>query len=173
MKIIFILDQIQAGLGGVEQSMQPLGGKNMGIGSVSMFEKILPKVDGQVIATLYSGDEFFASDPETNALKMAAMVKKMNADVVVCGPCFHYEGYGKMAAQSAYAIETRTGIPTVSAMSKEVADVIAEYKEKINIVKMPKKGEVGLSESLEHILELAKLKAEQADTTAFVLAHCY
>ena len=41
MKIIFLLDQIQAGLGGKEHGDQPLGGQKTAIGSVKMFEKLL------------------------------------------------------------------------------------------------------------------------------------
>ena len=173
MKIVFILDQIQAGLGGEEHSNQALGGKRIPMGSVTMFNKQLDKYQGQVEATLFSGDGFFHQDAQTNALKMAGMVKKLQPDVVVCGPCFHYKNYASMAATIAQTIEERVGIPTVTTMAQECDQVINDFKDTINIVKMPKKGEVGLNEALDNILHLAQLKANKQDTSEFVAAHCY
>lgn len=173
MKIIFILDQIQAGLGGKEKGDQPLGGKHIAVGSAKMFDNYLSKVDGQVSATLYCGDDYFAQDPETNALKLTAMVKKLNPDVVICGPCFNYETYGLMAGKVAATIQERLQKPVIAAMSVECAEAIATYKDQVNIVKMPKKGGTGLTESLENMLALCQLKVSGADTTAFVAEHCY
>lgn len=173
MKIIFILDQIQAGLGGTEKGDQPLSGRHLAVGSAKMFDNYLEKVDGQTIATLYCGDDFFQKDSQTNALKLAAMSKKLGADVVVCGPCFNYEKYGLMAAQVATIIEQRAHIPAVAAMSQECSEAIEKYKDQVTIVKMPKKGGVGLTESLEKILELCQLKVSKQDTAQFVKENCY
>lgn len=173
MKIIFILDQIQAGLGGAEKGDQPLGGRYIAVGAAKMFEAHLEKYQATISATLYCGDDFFAQDAETNALKLAAMVKKLDPDVVVCGPCFNYEKYGLMAAKVAQTIETRVHKPVVAAMSQECQEAIAMYKDQVNIIKMPKKGGVGLTEALEKILTLCQLKVQQQDITEFVKENCY
>ncbi|MGX7131173.1 GrdB-related putative oxidoreductase [Enterococcus songbeiensis] len=175
MKLLFILDQIQAGLGGKEQGGQPLGGQRIAIGSAKMFEKHLSDVDGEIIATLYSGDEFFLQDATNNSLKMAAMVKQLAPDAIICGPCFNYADYAKMAAITAETIQTKLTkpIPVVAAMSQECSDVIQSYKDKIDIIKMPKKGGTGLTDSLENILKLCQLKYQKADTGEFVQKYCY
>ncbi len=72
----------------------------MGIGSCEMFTRFLDQQGGKVIATLYCGDGTFLAEPELNAKKFAAMAKKFNPDVVICGPCFNYANYGIMAAKS-------------------------------------------------------------------------
>ncbi|MHC5249349.1 GrdB-related putative oxidoreductase [Enterococcus sp. HY326] len=173
MKIIFILDQIQAGLGGAEKGDQPLGGKYMAIGSVQMFENYLGAVNGEVMATLYCGDDYFAADAETNALKLTAMVKKLNPDVVICGPCFNYDKYGLMAGKVAATITDKLHKPVIAAMSQECAEAIELYKDQVDIVKMPKKGGTGLTESMETMLKLCQLKVNQEDTTAFTAEYCY
>lgn len=43
MKVIIILDQIQAGLGGKERADTPLGGKKIAMGSSDNIEKLLEK----------------------------------------------------------------------------------------------------------------------------------
>lgn len=173
MKMIFLLDQIQAGLGGKEHGEQPLGGKKTEIGSVKMFDNLLKEKDSEVIATIYCGDDYFLSNHEENALKIAAMVKKLEADVVLCGPCFNYEKYGLMAAEVAEIIEERVGTPAVASMSPECAEAVEKFKDKVNIVKMPKKGGTGLTEAMNKMMTLCQMKVAKQDITGFVSENCY
>ena len=61
-------------------------------------------------------------DPEKNAKKFAAMAKKFQPDVVICGPCFNYAGYGLMAAKTALTINELVGIPAFAIMSEQNAN---------------------------------------------------
>lgn len=173
MKVLMIFDQTQAGLGGKENPDLPLGGKGMAIGSASMLEPALKEVDGKVTTCLYCGDGFFNKNEDEVKLKMVAMVKKMNPDVVICGPAFNYIGYGRMCAVLAKEINDKTDIPAIAAMSKENEETISAYKDLVNIVIMPKKGGTGLTESLKNICQLAKKKANTEDVTEYVKQICY
>ena len=138
---MMIFDQTQAGLGGKESPDLPMGGKPMAIGSCGMFQRFMDQNDGKVIATLWCGDGTFKEDPEKNAKKFAAMAKKFQPDVVICGPCFNYAGYGLMAAKTALTINELVGIPAFAIMSKECEQAIEEYKDKVTkIVSEPDKG---------------------------------
>lgn len=173
MKVLMIFDQIQAGLGGKENAGLPLGGKTMAIGSASMLEPSLKKVEAKVIGTLYCGDGFFKDNKEEVIKKICAMAKKMNPDVVICGPAFNYAGYAYMSAVLAKEITKLTGIPAVAAMSQENADTIEEFKDEVKIVKMPKKGGTGLTESLNNICQLCKKLVDKEDITEFSKKVCY
>ncbi|WP_326716552.1 GrdB-related putative oxidoreductase [Vagococcus jeotgali] len=174
MKVLLIFDQTQAGLGGKEKPMLPLGGKNMGIGAANMLQPFLDKHDGKVVATLYCGDGFFEANEEDVTKKMAGMVKKINPDVVIAGPSYNYEGYASMCAKVGTFIEDKVKIPVVTAMSVECQTTIDTYKNDISIVKMPKKGGTGLTEALSNICELAFLKSiDSKEVTTFVSEHCY
>lgn len=173
MKVLMIFDQTQAGLGGKENPNLPLGGKGMAIGSASMLESYLKEVGGKVTACLYCGDGFFRENTEEVKTKMVAMVKKMNPDVVICGPAFNYAGYAEMCAVLANEINNKTDIPAIAAMSKECENAIANYKDIVNIVEMPKKGGIGLSESLRHICKLAQKKAAKEDVAEYTKEICY
>ncbi len=173
MKVLMIFDQIQAGQGGKENPNLPLGGKTMAIGSASMLEPDLKKVGGKIIACLYCGDGYFKNNREEVKMKMTAMVKKIKPDVVICGPAYNYPGYAEMCAVLAHDINEKANIPAIAAMSKENEQTILDYKDSVDIVKMPKKGGIGLSESLKNICKLAKKKTDNEDITEYVKEICY
>lgn len=173
MKVLMVFDQTQAGLGGKESPDLPLGGKGMAIGSCSMFETILKEHGGHVSATLWCGDGTYAENPESVSLKMAAMVKKLQPDVVICGPCFNYASYATMAAGIATCINAHTDIPAFAIMSEECEQAIATYKNQVDILKMPKKGGIGLTQSLRVMCEMAEKKYKKEDTSSFMNEHGY
>ena len=101
------------------------------------------------------------------------MAKKFNPDVVICGPCFNYANYGIMAAKSAEVISELTNIPAFAIMSQECEKAIEKYKDKVTILKMPKKGGIGLNESLSAMCEYAKMLVDKKDTAEFLEKHAY
>lgn len=173
MKIIMIYDQIQAGAGIKDNHDVPLGAKKEAVGPAIMMEPFLKKVDGKVVACLYCGDGTYAANPDEVSRKLVAMINKLKPDVVMCGPCFNYLGYGKMAARVAYDINQNTDIPALAAMSEENEETIAEYKDKVHIVKTPKKGGVGLNESLDGMCQLAQAMVQKSDTNAIASKYCF
>ena len=58
-------------------------------------------------------------------------------------------------------------------MSAECVEAIATHKDDLTIVKMPKKGGIGLTDSLKKILELAALKVNNQPIEKFVQENCY
>lgn len=173
MKVLMVFDQIQAGMGGKERSNLPLGGKRGAIGSAPMIEPHLKNVDGEIIACLYCGNDYFKENEEIATKKMTAMVKKINPDVVICGPAYNYKGYAYMCAVVGKNIQEKIDIPVVVAMSKENEDIISEYKDVLHIVKMPKKGGIGLSESLNNICVLARKMFDKEDIEELAKKICY
>ncbi|MGL4654587.1 MAG: GrdB-related putative oxidoreductase [Sarcina sp.] len=173
MKVLLIFDQIQAGMGGKENAMQALGGKTTVMGSASMLEPALNKVSGKVCATLYCGDGFFEANTDMVKQKMIAMINKIKPDIVVCGPAYDYKGFAKMSAVLTEEINSKTDIPALCAMAEQNSEVITEFKDKINIVKMPKKGGIGLSDSLNNICVLAKEMYDKADCKDLKEKVCY
>lgn len=173
MKIVMIYDQIQAGAGIKDDHMVPLGLNKGAVGPAIMMEPYLKQVGGTVLACLYSGDGFYEANKDEVSRKLCAMVTKLQADIVICGPCFDYKGYAKMAAQLATDINANTEVRALAAMAAECEDVIAEFKDTIHIVKMPKKGAAGLNQSLEAMCELAYAMAKYEDEEAISKEYCY
>lgn len=158
MKIVMIFDQGLAGAGGKSNPNQELAIAKGGIGSALMLKPHFDKVSANIVATLYCGNEYFLKNEREVVIKMTKMVEKIKPDMVVCGPCFNFEDYALMSAEIAKSIEENTDINVVAMMSKENETTINNFKDKIDILKMPKKGGTGLSESFDNLASYIDLK---------------
>lgn len=163
MRVLLFFDQTQAGAGGKERPDVELAVEKGGIGSYTMFKPYLDEVGGQVLATMYCGDGYFFKNEEEVKRKVTGLVDKLQADIVLCGPCFNYNNYARMSAILADEIENQTDAKAVAMCSKENEDVIEEYKEQVKIIKMPKKGGTGLTQSLQNMSKVLKAVVEEDD----------
>ena len=170
MKIVMILDQVQSGTGTKDDTLIPLGGKKESIGPGLMMKPMFSKVDATVCATLYCGTGTYFNDKVEVTRKLILMTEKFAPDVVICGPSYNFPFYSQMAVELASEFQRISKIPVLCAMSEENADIIAQYKDSVTIVKMPKKGGFGLNDSLTNIAEIAKNKYEQK---VINLENCY
>ena len=166
MRVVLIFDQGLAGAGGKGNPNVGLTLAKGGVGSALMLEPHLQKVGAQVLATLYCGNKYFVEHETEVVQKLTAMVKKINPDVVVCGPCFNFADYAKMSALVTESVQTNSEIPVVTMMAAENADLITEFKDKIAIIKMPKKGGVGLSDSFDNLTTWLDYKLNHPDKLA-------
>jgi len=130
------------------------------VGPAVMMQPFLKEINAHVMACLCCGNGTYLADPAEVSRKLCAMVKKLQPDVVICGPAFNYADYAAMCAEVAKEILQTTGVKAFAAMSQENAQVIEDYKEQIMIVKTPKKGGMGLNDSLKNICRVAKAMAE-------------
>ena len=55
----------------------------------------------------------------------------------------------------------------------EIYQLLEKYKDKVTILKMPKKGGIGLNESLSAMCEYAKMLVDKKDTAEFLEKHAY
>ncbi len=163
MKIVMIYDQIQSGAGTKDDKMVELNIKQELVGPAIMMEQYLKEIDGNVVATLYCGNGYYMVNKDEVIRKLTAMSEKLGADVVMCGPSFNYLEYSQMAAEVAENINKKTSIKAIAAMSEENIETIEKYKNEINIIKTPKKGGTGLSESLKNMCHVAKDMYENKD----------
>lgn len=173
IKIIMIYDQIQAGAGTKDDKMVPLSAKREPVGPAIMMETFLKEIDGKIIACLYCGNGTYLADPEEVSRKLCAMVNKLQPDVVMCGPALNYKDYACMAAKVAYDINKTTSIPAIAAMSIENEETIASFKDKVNIVITPKKGGIGLNDSLKNMCQLAKALVNKEDVASLTSKICF
>ena len=149
MKVILIFDSGLAGAGGKSNPDCTLSATREIAGTAMLLEPYLKEIGGQISATLYCGMDYYKQNKDEVVMKMTAMVKKLEPDFVLCGPCFNFPEYSEMAARCAKLIAEKTTAKVASMMAIENQEVIAQYKNDITILKMPKKGGTGLSESFE------------------------
>lgn len=173
MKIVMIYDQIQSGLGAKDDRDLPLGILKEPVGPAVMMEGFLRQVGGKVTATLYCGWGTYAENPDEVARKLVAMCHKINPDVVMCGPTFNYGEYAEMACRVAADIEAAGKVRALAAVSQENVEVIERYRNKVAIVRTPKKGGTGLNEALKNMCLVAKGLIDGDDITDLKREACF
>lgn len=152
MKVVLFFDQLQAGLGGKYDTSVPLGVEKGGIGSYGMFSSLLPSIEAIVLCTIYCGSSHYFDNRNDVTTKIVKLLDKVKADVVICGPCFDFSDYANMAGDLAMYIQENSNVKVVMACAKECEDAVTRYKDKVPVVKMPKKGGVGLNDSFKHLM---------------------
>ncbi|MCB8504735.1 GrdB-related putative oxidoreductase [Enterococcus durans] len=163
-KILVILNHVTAGMGSDEQAQLPPGGKKAAMGPAETLVPLFKEKDAEIIATLYCGDQYYVSHPEEVNQKFIGFAKKFGADAVLCGPAMHYPNFGMMAGSLAKAL-ANNGIPAAAAMSAE-NPAVEEFRETIPIIKMPKKGGIGLNQSYKNMVECVTVLAQIGELTA-------
>lgn len=162
MKLVMIYDQIQAGAGTKDDKMLGLNITKERVGPAVMMESSLKEIDAQVLATLYCGNGYYSENKDEVIRKMVAMVQKIGADAVICGPSFNYLEFSDMCANVASELN-KLEIPVVCAMSEENENVIKQFSKEINIVKCPKKGGVGLNQTLKDLASVVKSMVDKTE----------
>ncbi|WP_235186332.1 MULTISPECIES: GrdB-related putative oxidoreductase [Enterococcus] len=155
-----ILNHLTAGLGSDENAQLPPGGKKTALGpGRRTLNTLFHGHDTEIIATLYCGAQYYLAHQEEVNKKIIGFAKKIVADAVLCGPAMHYANFGMMAAQLSLVFGVQ-GIPSVVAMSEE-NPAFGRYAKEINIIKMPKKGGIGLNDSYKNISSFISALAHQ------------
>lgn len=172
VKVLLVLNHVQAGMGSDENADLPPAGKKSIIGPGKMMEPYFKEMDGEIVATLYCGDLYYQNNEEEVKKKFVAMAKKLSPDVVVCGPALHYPNFGVMAGGLAEEINNKSDIPAFAAMSLE-NPATEKYKDKVIVVKTPKKGGVGLNQSIENICKMAVKLAKKENVEDLKREVCF
>lgn len=174
MKVIVLLDQIQAGLGGKEQANTELGGKKLAMGAAETLAKELKKQNAELLATFYCGTDFYAANSELVRGKITRMCQKMQPDVLLVGPTYDYPEFSRMACEVGDIVQSDSDIPVVAMVASEKnADLLTEFRQRLTIVKMPAKGGTGLSKAIENGITLCVKKAGQEDISDDITQYCY
>lgn len=170
-KIILVLNHVQAGMGSDEHADLAPGGKKAPLGPGQTLTPYLKEHDSEIIATLYCGDQYYLAHPEEVTKKFIGFAKKFGAEAVLVGPAMHYPNFGEMAGALTKSFNDY-GIPAISSMSVE-NPATEIYKDQEPIVKMPKKGGIGLNDSFKNMALLVSEKAKGHDTTELEKAICF
>ncbi|MGH4123732.1 MAG: glycine/betaine/sarcosine/D-proline family reductase selenoprotein B [Clostridium sp.] len=162
IRIVQFLNQVQAGLGGDEQMDIKPQSQNGAVGMGMLLKTISMKNGADIVGTVTCGDNYFMQNKESAIEEIIDMIKKFNADVVICGPALNYKRYGECCGHLTLCIQDKLKIPSFAAMSKDSTGT-EMFRKKIHIIETPNRGGVGLNSSLRKIsgfaIKLAKGEA--------------
>ena len=168
IRIVQFLNQVQAGLGGDERMDIKPQAQNGAVG-MGMLLKSISMVNGaDIIGTVICGDNYFLENKEKAIEDITDMIKKFNANVVICGPALNYKRYGECCGYLALSIQDKLNIPAFAAMSKDSTGTEL-FRKKIYIIVTSNRGGTGLNNSLRKISNFAiKLAKGEAIGTSEV-----
>jgi glycine reductase complex component B subunit gamma len=118
MRVVHYLNQFFGGVGGEECADLALEARDGAVGSGKLLEQLLGD-STQVVLTLVCGDNYAV---ESQPAMIAAALEKVgqaNADLFVAGPCFQAGRYGMAAGALCCAVQSKIGIPVITAMARE------------------------------------------------------
>jgi glycine reductase complex component B subunit gamma len=118
IRITHIVNQFFAGLGGEEKSDIPVRVIEGAAGAARGLQAQLQD-QGQVIATIYFGDNYFHEHKDEAIAAILAQLEKGRPDVVVAGPAFNAGRYGLACAEICQAAAERLSLPCVTGMEPE------------------------------------------------------
>lgn len=170
-KIILVLNHVQAGMGSDENAQLAPGGKKAAIGPGQTLAPMFAEQDAEIVATLFCGDQYYLQNQAEVNKKFVGFAKKFGADAVLCGPAMQYPNFGEMCGELVECFRAH-GIPAAAAMSIE-NPATEKFKKKIPVVKMPKKGGIGLQDSFRNMVLLTSEMAAGAETTELQAEICY
>ncbi len=173
MKVLVVFDQGLSGLGGVGNLNLPLTIQKGSIGTGMLLTPHFAKVNAQIIATIACGINVFSENEDEVVKKIALMVKKVNPDFVLAGPSFNFKEYSKLCAKLVFKLKEEGFTNACAMMSKENQEIIEEYSSKIDIIKMPKKGETGLNDSFADLCRYIDATKEADKLLAIRKEICY
>ena len=161
------LNQIQAGVGTKDDGDTALTASQFPIGPGVNMKPIFDENDQNLIVTIYVGEKTYFDDSETIRRKIKGMLERLKIDFVICGPSFNYPDFSRMSVDLAKDVNSTTAVKAICAMSEENAELIAENKEELDIVKMPKKSGAGLNDSYIHLSKVLQEKADGKERSAY------
>jgi glycine reductase complex component B subunit gamma len=129
MRVVHYINQFFAGIGGEDKASTAPASREGAVGPGRKLASALAAEGHELVATVYCGDDYAASDRNAPA-EILALAREAGAELLIAGPAFGSGRYGIACARVA-AAASAAGIPALAAMDPsnpglpEVAPAIA------------------------------------------------
>jgi betaine reductase len=130
IKIVHVVNQFFAGLGGEEKADLPVGVIEGCAGAARALAQKLG-AESEIVCTIYVGDNYFHEHKEEALKAILEAVGAANPQALVAGPAFNSGRYGLACVEICDAVANGMEIPCLTAMHEENPGVGA-YREFVN-----------------------------------------
>ncbi len=118
VRVVHYLNQFFAGVGGESHAGHVVGAAQGPVGPGVLLQRLIGS-DGQVVRTVYCGDNFFAENTEAAAGELIRLIREADPGVLVAGPAFNAGRYGTACAVLCRRVQSELGIPAITGMFRE------------------------------------------------------
>ena len=132
MRVVHYLNQFFGGVGAEEKAGTALEVREGAAGPGRLLEQLLGG-QARIVMTLICGDNYAVEHQDELTASVLDQVREAGTDLFVAGPCFDAGRYGMAAGALCAAVQSKLGIPVITAMSAENPGVDL-YREALYIV---------------------------------------
>jgi glycine reductase len=118
IRVVHYLNQFFAQIGGEEKADVGPGFKDGPVGPSRALQQALGD-NGEVVATIYCGDNYFAEHQEQAIDELCGRIAEYKADLLIAGPAFESGRYGIACGAICQAAQQRLGIAAVAGMDED------------------------------------------------------
>ena len=118
LRVVHYLNQFFGGIGGEDKAHVGPSVEKGPTGPGRGIQNALGD-QGEVIATVMCGDNYFAENIEKASEEVIELLSRFDPDVVIAGPAFNAGRYGIACGAVCQAVKDKLGIPAVTGMYKE------------------------------------------------------
>lgn len=118
IRVIHYLNQFFAQIGGEDKADVGLAFKDGPIGPGRALQQALGE-NGEVVATVYCGDNYFAEHQEKVIDEICRRIAEYKPDLLIAGPAFESGRYGIACGAICQAAQQRLGIVAVAGMDED------------------------------------------------------
>src|SRR5438093_8498144 len=108
IKIVHVVNQFFAGLGGEEKAGLPVGVIEGSAGAARALETALGGA-AKIVCTIYVGDNYFHEHKEAAIKTILDAVRAAEPEVLVAGPPFNFGGYGLRCVSTCQQVSNLIG----------------------------------------------------------------
>jgi len=112
-KILFYTNQFFGQIGGEDKAGIPPRIVDGVVGTANLFKDIL---DGEIVATIICGDNYYAENMEECRQFISKEVERIKPDLLMAGPAFNAERFGMACGDVCSFINEKYGIDTITGM---------------------------------------------------------
>ncbi len=152
IRIVHFVNQFFAGIGGEEKADTRPGVKEGPVGPGHLLQSLLEE-KGQVVGTVYCGDNCISEDWEGTIGEILKRISHFRPSAVVAGPAFSSGRYGIACAGLCQAVQEKLKIPAITGMHRD-NPAVDQYRSKIYIASTSETA-MGMKEGLRVMARLA------------------
>jgi len=152
LRVVHYLNQFFGGIGGENKADLPPRLAQGAIGPGRAIEAALGK-QGEVVATIICGDNYFAEDIEGASEEVRKLVSSYQAEVLIAGPAFNAGRYGIACGAVCKMVQNQLGIPAVTGMYQENPGLDL-YRKDIYIIQTTDSAR-GMGEAVKKMVNIA------------------
>jgi betaine reductase len=153
IRVVHYVNQFFGGIGGEDKAHLPPRVTEGAVGPGRAVQTVLGK-EGQVVATVICGDNYFAENIEGASGEVRSLMDSYGPDVVIAGPAFNAGRYGIACGAVCKTVQEQLGIPAVTGMYQENPSVDM-YRNEVYIIQTVDSAR-GMGEAVGKIVALVR-----------------